>query len=52
VHATVITSARASVFYRCDLSFTDDRFPRYPRLPVLVCAGYAPSAPVREKGVD
>ena len=24
----------------CDLAKTDRRYPRYPRLPVLSCAGY------------
>jgi hypothetical protein len=40
VHAKVITSSRGSVFYLCELSFTDPRFPRYPALPVLACPGY------------
>ena len=40
VHAKLITSSRGSVFYQCQLSFTDSRFPKYPRLPVLACAGH------------
>jgi hypothetical protein len=40
VHAKFITSARGSVFYLCQLSFTDPQFPRYPRLPVLACRGH------------
>lgn len=39
VHLELQASAR-SVFVRCGLSDLDDRFPRYPRLPVLACAGY------------
>jgi hypothetical protein len=35
----VIRSAR-STFYRCRLSFTDARFPKYPPLPVLSCIGF------------
>ena len=35
-----ITSDRGSVFYLCELSKVDARFPKYPRLPVLSCAGY------------
>lgn len=35
-----ITSATGSVFIRCGLSETDERFPKYPRLPVLVCSGF------------
>src|SRR5438552_11724873 len=36
----LIKSDRASVFYFCQLSASDARFPKYPRLPVLECAGY------------
>ncbi len=36
----VVTSGRGSRFYLCRLSETDPRFARYPRLPVLKCAGY------------
>ena len=39
-HARVITSDRGSVFYMCTLSKTDPSFPKYPRLPVLTCAGF------------
>lgn len=39
-HAQRIQSARGSIFYRCKLSDTDPSFPKYPRLPVLHCAGY------------
>ena len=39
-HARVVESARQSTFFLCGLSFTDPRFPRYPRLPVLACNGY------------
>jgi len=37
-------SDRGSVFYLCQLSATDPNFPKYPRLPVLQCAGYKPLA--------
>ena len=36
----VITSSKASTFYRCRLADTDPSFPRYPALPVLACRGY------------
>lgn len=39
VHARLVTTPR-STFWRCGLSDSDPRFPRYPRLPVLACAGY------------
>jgi hypothetical protein len=37
-----IESDRGSIFYLCQLSATDSRFPKYPRLPVLQCLGYQP----------
>jgi hypothetical protein len=40
----IVTSQRGSRFYLCRLSATDPRFPKYPRLPVLECAGFDPSA--------
>jgi hypothetical protein len=39
-HQRVIRNTRGSEFSLCELSKTDDRFPRYPRLPVLECDGY------------
>ena len=41
VHSRVIT-ARRSRFYFCERSLTDPAFPRYPRLPVVVCSGFEP----------
>jgi len=41
-HARRIASARGSVFILCERSATDPRFPKYPRLPVVRCAGYEP----------
>ena len=35
-----VESARGSVFYRCLLADRDERFAKYPRLPVSTCAGY------------
>jgi hypothetical protein len=40
VHSRRLESARGSVFILCNLSHTDSRFPKYPRLPVLACDGY------------
>ncbi len=40
-HARPATSQRGSTFWRCALSARDPRFPKYPRLPVLACVGYA-----------
>lgn len=39
-HARLIKSDRASTFLQCQLSFTDQRFEKYPRFPVLNCDGY------------
>jgi 3-isopropylmalate/(R)-2-methylmalate dehydratase small subunit len=44
-------SARGSRFYLCRLSFRDPRFPRYPPIPVVRCAGYEP-APQSPAGQD
>src|SRR5580704_11931257 len=37
-----IESDKGSTFYRCERSATDPTFAKYPRLPVLQCAGYEP----------
>jgi hypothetical protein len=39
-YARRIESAFDSTFFLCELSFTDPRFPKYPRLPLLSCNGY------------
>ena len=44
VYMRVVTSARGSRFYLCERSFSDAGFPRYPRLPVLSCEGFAADA--------
>jgi len=35
-----MNSDRGTTFYLCERSLTDPAFPKYPRLPVLQCAGY------------
>ena len=40
IYARVVESSRGSRFVLCQLSQTDPGFARYPRLPVLSCAGY------------
>jgi len=40
IHARRVESSRGSVFLLCELSTTDARFPKYPRLPVLSCSGF------------
>jgi hypothetical protein len=39
-HARPIQTRRGSSFVLCDLSRMDPRFPRYPVLPVIACAGF------------
>jgi hypothetical protein len=42
-----VVSARGSRFVRCGRSDEDARFPRYPPLPVLRCAGFETASEVR-----
>jgi len=44
LHARRIESARGSTFFLCELSLTDSRFTKYPRLPVLSCSGHQPKS--------
>ncbi|HEY6378220.1 MAG TPA: leucyl/phenylalanyl-tRNA--protein transferase [Candidatus Dormibacteraeota bacterium] len=46
VHARQVAGARTQ-FWRCGLADTDPGFVRYPRLPVVDCAGYQPSSAER-----
>ena len=41
-HARKVESTRGSNFVLCELSAMNPVFPKYPRLPVLKCSGYAP----------
>ncbi len=43
-YSRVIQTARGSTFRLCERSTADPRFPRYPTLPVLRCAGFEPTA--------
>ncbi len=40
LHVKLLTSDKGSVFMQCQRGLTDARFPKYPRLPVLRCAGF------------
>lgn len=44
-HTKRVESARGSVFRLCLLHDRDGRFVKYPRLPVLQCAGYTQRNP-------
>lgn len=48
-HPAAVSSSRGSVFYLCQLSRTDPRFPRYPVLPVVECGGYLPTVPPKSR---
>lgn len=39
-HARIVYSERGKRFYLCELSKTDPRFAKYPRLPMLQCDGF------------
>jgi hypothetical protein len=40
LHQKLIKSGRGSVFSMCLRHRTDERFPKYPRIPVERCPGY------------
>jgi GrpB-like predicted nucleotidyltransferase (UPF0157 family) len=50
-HSRRIESERGSLFWLCQLSTSDPRFPKYPRLPVVSCAGYSAKATTRSSPV-
>jgi len=43
-HQRLIRNTRGSEFSLCERSRTDPDFPRYPRLPVASCRGFAQRA--------
>ena len=40
VHQKVIANTRGSSFSMCERSKSDERFPKYPRIPVELGPGY------------
>jgi len=42
-HQKLIGNTRGSTFSMCERSKTDERFPKYPRLPVERCPGWEPA---------
>lgn len=40
IHVRVVENLRGSRYYLCELSRTDNRFVRYPPLPVAECPGF------------
>ncbi|HEY2536742.1 MAG TPA: hypothetical protein VGI24_07140 [Solirubrobacteraceae bacterium] len=49
-HQVEVPNTRGSVFSLCARSRTDSAYPRYPRLPVLACAGH--EARERPRGAE
>ena len=43
VNVTRVVNGRGSTFYLCRLSYSDNRFRRYPAIPVLACSGFQPA---------
>lgn len=41
-HMRLVTNDRGSVFVRCAYAAVDPAFAKYPRLPVMACAGHQP----------
>jgi hypothetical protein len=41
-HQQLVPNTRGSVFSLCLRSRSDERYPRYPRVPVLACPGHEP----------
>jgi hypothetical protein len=44
-HQRIVRTTRGSTFSLCERSRTDERFPKYPRLPVERCRGFEPREP-------
>ncbi len=47
-HSRAVENTRGSTFFMCELSSTDQRFPKYPRLPVLACDGFEENKPSQD----
>ena len=45
VHQKLIHNTRGSTFSLCERSKAEpERYPKYPRVPVLACAGHEPTS--------
>ncbi|HST55283.1 MAG TPA: hypothetical protein VLJ42_05230 [Solirubrobacteraceae bacterium] len=51
-HRQEVRNTRGSTFWLCVLSRQDPAYPRYPRLPVLSCAGYRSAAERRRSAAE
>lgn len=43
-HTRLVQTPRGSTFHRCARAEVDPRYAKYPRLPVMQCAGFQPCA--------
>lgn len=43
-HQRLVGNTRGSTFSLCELAKTDPRFAKYPRVPVVQCAGFVSRA--------
>jgi len=41
-HQRIVRTTRETSYSLCERSREDERYPRYPRLPVTRCSGYEP----------
>jgi hypothetical protein len=46
-----VSTRRGSTFLRCGRADADPRFPRYPALPVLQCAGFEDRGVTPDEGI-
>jgi hypothetical protein len=45
IHMKPIVSGKGAVFVQCRKHFEDASYPKYPRVPVLQCAGFSTTEP-------
>jgi hypothetical protein len=51
-HQKLIHNTRGSTFSMCERSKSDERYPKYPRLPVVECAGWERRDTARSRGAS
>ena len=48
----LVENNRGAIFYLCERSFEDSRYPKYPPLPVLACPGFEVAVTEHEGEVE
>ncbi|WP_152627000.1 hypothetical protein [Streptacidiphilus melanogenes] len=51
-HRLLNETRRGTAYLRCGLATTDETLPRYPRLPVRECRGFAAAEDQAPQGID